>query len=57
MVTRESRAKQRDCMDLKQRLVEIGNPKVPFEPDQEHNAVSDAEWNRRVFAWIESLSG
>lgn len=41
------------CRDLKQMLDDIGNPKVPFEPEREHDALSDAEWNRRLYSWIE----
>jgi hypothetical protein len=40
------------CRDLKQTLDEDDNPKVPFEPDREHDALSDARWNKRVFEWI-----
>lgn len=42
------------CRDLKQTLDEIGNPEVPFRPVQEHDALGDAQWNRRVFDWIGS---
>lgn len=43
----------RYCRDLKQRLDDRGNPEVPFRPGQEHDALSDAQWNRRVFNWLE----
>jgi hypothetical protein len=43
------------CCDLKQMLDDLGNPKVPFKPDDEHNALSDARWNKRVYDWIQSI--
>lgn len=47
------------CRDLKQWLDEIGNPRIPFKPDEEHNALSDARWNRLVYNWLKAqpLSG
>ncbi len=44
------------CRDLKQLLDDRGNPKVPFEPGQEHHALSDALWNKRVYEWVATLS-
>ncbi len=40
------------CRDLKQMLDEKGNPKIPFKPDNEHNALSDAKWNKKLYEWI-----
>jgi hypothetical protein len=40
------------CRDLKQWLDEVGNPRVPFKPDEEHNALSDARWNKKVYEWL-----
>ena len=40
------------CRDLKQELDQVGNPKIPFEPEHEHHALSDAKWNRRLHKWI-----
>lgn len=42
------------CRDLKQTLDERGNPRIPFRPDAEHNALSDARWNKRVWEWLQS---
>lgn len=36
------------CRDLKQVLDDQGNPKMP-KPTQEHNALSDARWNKWVW--------
>jgi hypothetical protein len=43
------------CRDLKQVLDERGNPRVPFKPDAEHNALSDAKWNKRVYEWLSGI--
>jgi hypothetical protein len=37
------------CMDLKQLSVLLGNPDHPKEPLGEHNALSDARWNRDLY--------
>ena len=34
------------CMDLKQLMVERGNPNVPIQQAGHHNALSDAAWVR-----------
>lgn len=44
------------CRDLKQTLDERGNPCVPFNLDNGHNALSDARWNRQVYQWLETGS-
>jgi hypothetical protein len=46
------RAFPKYCLDLKQMLYEIGNPKVPFQSENEHNALSDAKWNKKVFDFV-----
>lgn len=43
------------CYDLKQELDRLGNRKVPFKADDEHNALSDARWNRKLHRWIGTL--
>jgi hypothetical protein len=41
------------CMDLKQLLVEKGNPKIEKQDDgSEHNALSDATWARDTHAFV-----
>lgn len=42
------------CRDLKQELDRVGNPRVPFRPDNEHHALSDARWNKSVHEWIDA---
>jgi hypothetical protein len=40
--------------DLRQEAARVGNPRVPFTPDGEHNALADARWNREVAAWLKT---
>jgi hypothetical protein len=40
------------CMDLKQDLVRVGNPRIPFKPEKEHNALSDAQWIAKAHKWL-----
>lgn len=40
------------CMDLKQLAVEKGNPKLPEQPEGEHNALEDARWNQQVYKFL-----
>lgn len=42
------------CRDLKQLLSIQGLGKVPFEPDNEHNALSDAVWTKKAYEWAMS---
>ena len=44
------------CMDLKQLLVEKGNPKIKKQEDGEHNALNDAVWVKETYDFI-NLSG
>ena len=37
------------CMDIKQWCVQLGNPRLPKDPENEHHALADARWN--VKAW------
>lgn len=40
------------CRDLKQLLVENGNPKSPIDKGEEHNALADARWIKRTYEWL-----
>ena len=40
--------------DLRQEAARVGNPRVPFTPDGEHNALADARWNREVAEWLKT---
>jgi hypothetical protein len=42
------------CRDVKQWADMLGNPRLPKQTSQEHNALADAKWNRE--AWL-SLAG
>ncbi len=46
------------CLDLKQSLYTVGNPKLPSQdPDldgPEHHALSDARWTKRSWEWLMS---
>ena len=42
------------CRDLKQLLDDNGNPKMP-KPIQEHNALSDAQWNWWVYRKLKGI--
>lgn len=40
------------CMDLKQEAVRVGNPPLPEQVSQAHNALADARWNAHVHRWL-----
>jgi hypothetical protein len=40
------------CRDLKQLSVDVGSPKHPADPLDEHNALADARWNRDLYAFL-----
>jgi len=40
------------CMDLKQWCKQLGDPKLPEQGKGEHNALSDAQWNMRVWEFL-----
>ena len=42
------------CYDLKQLSVDVGSPKHPLDPKDEHNALADARWNRDLYAFLVS---
>jgi hypothetical protein len=43
------------CRDLKQEVMNKGNPKIPFGPEDKHNALSDARWMRKAHKWLRNL--
>lgn len=43
------------CRDIKQLADGLGNPKLPADPDAEHNALADARWNRRAHEFLMNL--
>jgi hypothetical protein len=40
------------CMDLKQWAVHLGDPELPKQDGQEHNALADARHNLRVYRFL-----
>jgi 3' exoribonuclease, RNase T-like len=42
------------CMDLKQLSVDKGSPRHPANPNGEHNALVDAQWNRDLYTLLMS---
>jgi hypothetical protein len=44
-------------MDIKQLAVSLDNPPLPKKPDDLHNALADAKWNRQAYQFLTSLSG
>lgn len=43
--------------DLKQLSVDVGSPTHPPEPEDEHNALSDARWNADLYALLMAHKG
>lgn len=43
------------CMDIKQRAVEQGSPKLPAQTGAEHNALEDARWNQEALEFLDGL--
>ena len=43
------------CNDLKQLSKSLNAPKFP-EPKDEHNALSDAKWNKEMYAYLKAFS-
>jgi hypothetical protein len=41
------------CLDIKQRCVSLGNPKLPKQTTQEHNALSDARHNQVMHKFLD----
>lgn len=42
------------CRDLKQVCDALGNPKLPAQEGDEHNALNDAQWTRDAWEWLRS---
>lgn len=40
------------CRDIKQRCVDLGNPKLPEQTGAEHHALVDALWNKRAWEFL-----
>jgi hypothetical protein len=40
------------CMDLKQWCVQLGDPRLPEQGKGEHNALSDARWNKQAYDFL-----
>lgn len=45
----------RYCLDLKQLSVMLGDPKHPPDPKGEHNALTDARWNKKLFEYLRTI--
>ncbi len=42
------------CFDIKQRCVSLGNPKLPKQTTQEHNALADARHNQAMYKFLDA---
>lgn len=40
------------CRDIKQLCDFLGNPKLPRQTSQEHNALADAKWNKEAYEFL-----
>lgn len=40
------------CRDIKQFMDCLGVEEIPFEPEEEHCALSDAHWNQKAYEWL-----
>ena len=40
------------CKDIKQLCDSLGNPKLPDQESQEHNALEDARWNKKAHDFL-----
>lgn len=43
------------CNDLKQRCVALGDPRLPQQGKDEHNALSDARWNKKAWLYLNGV--
>lgn len=43
------------CRDIKQLCDQLGNPKLPEQGKGEHNALSDARWNKAAWEFLQNL--
>ena len=44
------------CRDIKQLCDSLGNPKLPEEGKDEHNALADARWNKKTYEYLLTLT-
>ena len=44
-------------MDIKQLAVSLDNPPLPKKPDNAHDALADAKWNRQAYQFLTNLNG
>ncbi|SEE51387.1 3'-5' exoribonuclease domain-containing protein [Bradyrhizobium lablabi] len=44
------------CRDVKQLCDAVGNPKLPEQGTQEHNAIEDARWTRQAWEFLAPLA-
>lgn len=42
------------CRDIKQKAVDLGNPRLPEQEGTEHNALADALWNKQAWDFLAS---
>lgn len=42
------------CRDVKQRCVDLGNPKLPEQISTEHHALADAVWTKEAWEFLNS---
>jgi hypothetical protein len=43
------------CMDVKQFCASLGDPKLPKDPDAEHNALADARWTQEAWEFLDIM--
>lgn len=45
----------RYCKDIKQWCDQLGNPRLPEQKEGNHNALSDARWNKQAWEFLNNL--
>ena len=45
------------CRDVKQLCDMLGNPKLPEQKSQEHNALQDAIWTGDAWEFLQNVGG
>lgn len=43
-------------IDIKQIAVSLGDPKLPADPENEHDALADARWNQEAYDFLAGLA-
>lgn len=43
------------CMDIKQLCVMKGDPRLPKQEGNEHNALADARWNKECWDFLQAI--